>query len=78
MPSVSKKQQRLMGQAYAYKKGDLKKSDLNPEYADEIEKLSKSLTKKKLKDFAKTKHVNIPEKIKENIILDFYSFCNKN
>lgn len=33
MPSVSKSQQRLMGQAYAYKTGELKSKDLNPEYA---------------------------------------------
>lgn len=73
MPSVSKSQQRLMGQAYAYKKGDLKAKDLNPKYADDIKKLSKSMTKKKLKDFASTKHGNLPNKVEERI-LDFKSF----
>lgn len=73
MPSVSKSQQRLMGQAYAYKKGDLKAKDLNPKYADDIKKLSKSMSKKKLKDFASTKHDNLPHKVEEKV-LDFKSF----
>jgi DNA polymerase II small subunit/DNA polymerase delta subunit B len=71
MPARSKSQQRLMGQAYAYKSGELKNKDLNPEYADKIKKLAKSMTKKQLKDFAKTKHKKLPEKIEENIILKF-------
>ena len=67
MPSKSKTQQRLMGLAYAYKTGDVKAKDLNPEYADEIKKLAKSMTEKQLKDFAKTKHKNLPEKVEERI-----------
>lgn len=67
MPSVSKTQQRLMGQAYAYKTGDLKSKDMDPKYADEIKKLSKSMTEKQLRDFAKTKHKNLPEKVEEKI-----------
>ena len=67
MPSKSKTQQRLMGLAYAYKTGEIKAKDLNPEYADEIKKLSKSMTEKQLKDFAKTKHKNLPEKVEEKI-----------
>jgi hypothetical protein len=74
MPSVSKSQQRLMGQAYAYKKGDLKSKDLNPEYADDIKDLSKSMTLKKLKQYASTKHDKLPEKVKESRIMDFQSF----
>lgn len=67
MPSVSKTQQRLMGLAYAYKTGEVKSKDLNPKYADEIKKLAKSMTEKQLKDFAKTKHKNLPEKVEEKI-----------
>lgn len=77
MPSVSKSQQRLMGQAYAYKTGELKSKDLNPEYADEIKDLAKSMTKKKLKEFASTKHNKLPNKVKESKILDFQSFNEK-
>jgi hypothetical protein len=72
--STSKSQQRLMGQAYAYKKGDLKSKDLNPEYADKIKDLAKSMTKKQLKDFASTKHDKLPNKVKESKILNFSEF----
>lgn len=75
--SSSKAQQRLMGQAYAYKKGELKSKDLNPKYADEIKDLSKSMTKKQLKDFASTKHKNLPNKVKESRIMKFESFIEK-
>ncbi len=74
MPSVSKKQQRLMGQALAYKRGEIKYKDLNPQYADEIKKLAKSMTDKQLKDFASTKHKNLPEKVKESNVMTFDSF----
>jgi len=74
MPSKSKSQQRLMGQAYAYKKGDLKAKDLNPKYADEIKDLAKSMTKKQLEDFAKTDHKGLPQKVKESRIMNFESF----
>jgi len=77
MPSVSRKQQRLMGQALAYKRGEIKSKDLNPQYADEIKKLAKSMTEKQLKDFASTKHKNLPEKVKESNVMTFDSF-NKN
>ena len=72
MPSVSKKQQKLMGMAYAWAKGDMKDA------SDSVKKLAKSFLKKgkrkglkNLKDFASTKHVNLPEKISENHILRF-------
>jgi hypothetical protein len=74
MPSVSKSQQRLMGQAYAYKTGEIKAKDLNPDYADEIKKLAKSMTEKQLRDFAKTDHKGLPQKVKESRIMDFKSF----
>ena len=81
MPSVSKKQQRLMGMAYAWTKGDM------PDASDSVKKLAKSFIKgkkkgtvayknniKKLKDFASTKHDSLPEKITENHILRFLEF----
>jgi hypothetical protein len=74
MPSKSKTQQRLMGQAYAYKTGDLKVNDMDPKYADEIKKLAKSMTKKQLKDFASTKHKGLPEKVEESKIMKFSQF----
>jgi hypothetical protein len=66
MPSHSTAQQALMGQAYAIKSGDLKPSDLKPEYRKEIMKLSRSLTKKQLKDYASTKHHDLPHHVDED------------
>lgn len=56
MPAVSKSQQRLMGMAHAYNKGELK----NPSRA--VKQLAKSMKKKDVKDFAKTKHKGLPNK----------------
>lgn len=62
MPATSKVQQRLMGMAYAYKKGDLDPKEASQEVKD----LADSMTLQQLKDFASTKHDNLPE-VKENI-----------
>ena len=79
MPSKSKSQQKLMGQAYAYKKGELKDDDLNPKYAERIKEIADSMTKKQLKDYASTKHKNKPEKVKnESNIMKFEKFVNRN
>lgn len=58
MPAKSKKQQRLMGMAYAAKKGELPSSKLSPE----IKKIMDSMSKKQIRDFAKTKTSDLPEK----------------
>lgn len=61
MPAKSKKQQRLMGMAYAAKKGELDKSKLSPE----ILKIMKSMSKSQIRDFAKTKSSDLPETSKK-------------
>lgn len=61
MPSKSKKQQRLMGMAYAAKKGELDKSKLSPE----VLKIMNSMSKSQIRDFAKTKSSNLPETSKK-------------
>lgn len=81
MPSVSKKQQKLMGMAYAWAKGEM------PDASKSVKDLAKSFLKgekkgskpykrnlKKLKDFASTKHDNLPDKVSENHILRFEEF----
>lgn len=74
MPAKSKKQQRLMGMAYAYSKGELKDAP------ESVKRVAKSFLKNKkkgkdsLRHFAKTSHTNIPEKIKESHILRFKEF----
>lgn len=60
MPSKSKAQQRLFGMAYAAKKNDISKKDMSPE----IRKIVENMSKKQIKDFAKTKTSDLPEKVK--------------
>lgn len=61
MPSTSIAQQRLMGMAYAYKKGELSSSEVS----DEVKELADGMTLKQLKDFASTKHAGLPETVDE-------------
>ena len=65
MPSTSKTQQRLMGVAYAVKKGDLELSEVDAEYRDKVQELVSSMTLKQLKDFASTSHEGLPDKVDE-------------
>jgi hypothetical protein len=67
MPSVSKSQQSLMGQAYGIKTGSLKPSDLNPKYRDQIVSLSKRMSGKELEKYASTKTKNLPQHVKEDV-----------
>ena len=80
MPSKSKSQQRLMGAAYPYATGQTK------DVPEEIKKVAQSFMKKgkkkgkkSLRDFAKTKHKNLPQKVKENLthLIDFSKFSDK-
>jgi pyruvoyl-dependent arginine decarboxylase (PvlArgDC) len=50
MPAKSKKQQQLMGMAYAYKKKKKK-----GKASKKVKQLAKHMSKKDLRDFAKTK-----------------------
>jgi len=69
MPSTSKSQQRLMGVAYAVKKGDMQISDVDVDYRDKVKDLASGMTLKQLKGFAETKHEGLPEVV-ENISID--------
>jgi hypothetical protein len=60
MPAVSQSQQMLMGQAYALKKGEIKAEDIDVKYRDKIQDLADGMTLKELKDFAETKHDDLP------------------
>jgi len=62
--AVSKAQQKLMGQAYALKKGDMKAKDASKE----VKKLAKEMSKSDLKDFASTKHKGKPEHVKKESV----------
>jgi len=56
MPSKSKKQQKFMGMVYAFKKGELKPSEVS----ERVKKAAKSMTIKQAKDFAATKVEGLP------------------
>lgn len=62
MPATTPEQQRLMAQAYELKKGNLKPEDVNPNYLEQIQKLADSMTLQQLKDFASTKHSDMPKR----------------
>lgn len=61
--AVSKSQQKLMGMALAYKRGEQK--DVPPE----AKRLAKQMSEKDLEDFAKTKHDGLPDKVDESLAL---------
>ena len=68
MPALSKKQQRLMGMAYAYAKGEMKDApDSIKRVAKSFMKKGKRKGKKSLRDFAKTKHNGLPNKVNESL-----------
>lgn len=65
MPAKSKAQKNLFGLLYAYKKGEIKS------IPKKLKKIADSMDIEDIKDFAKTKNKNLPDKIKE-------CFLNKN
>lgn len=78
MPSTSKTQQRLMGVAYAVKKGDMELSDVDAAYRDKVQELVSNMTLKQLKDFASTSHEGLPDKVEEGAGLDAGIFTTPN
>ena len=65
MPAKSKAQQRFMGMVHAYKKGELKGSEVSKDVKD----AAKGMKKKTTKDYAKTKHKGLPNKVKKEALL---------
>jgi hypothetical protein len=62
MPSKSKSQQRFFGMVDAFKKGELKNASKS------IKKAAEGMSMDDVRDFAKTKHKGLPEKVEENFI----------
>lgn len=54
--AVSQAQQKMMGMALAYKRGEM------PDASPEVKKMADSMSMKDLEDFAKTKHKGLPAK----------------
>jgi hypothetical protein len=67
MPAQTISQQKLFGMALAQKRGKAKGA------SKKVKELAKSMSTKKLKDFAATKHKNI----KEGFVLKFNDFVNE-
>jgi hypothetical protein len=66
MPSVSKAQQAVMGQAWGLRKGLLRLKDINPKYRDEIKSIANGdMTDKELKKFASTKSTPLPHYVED-------------
>jgi len=66
MPAKSKSQQKFIGLVHAVQKGDIKPDDVSAK----AQKVAKTMKKKDVTDFAKTKHKGLPEKVPENYIVD--------
>lgn len=73
MPSKSKQQQKFMGMVHALKKGDIEPSSVSKSVKD----AAKSMSKKDTKDFASTKHKNLPLKVKQEILNKLKEYANK-
>ena len=59
--AVSQQQQKLMGLAYAVKRGDIDAP------SPEIQELANSMSMKDLKKYASTKHESLPKRVQENL-----------
>ena len=50
-----------MGVAYSVKKGAMQITEVDPDYQEKVKDLVNSMNLKQLKDFAETKHTDLPE-----------------
>jgi len=66
MPALSQQQQKLMGLALAYKKGDVPDSKVS----DKIKKLANAMTKSDLEKYASTKHKGLPKKVENKLSVE--------
>lgn len=66
MPSLSIKQQKLMGLALAYKRGDVPDSKVS----GNIKKLASAMTTSDLEKYASTKHKGLPKKVENKLSVE--------
>ena len=76
--SVSKKQHGLMGAAYSVEKGDKELKDIPKSYRGKVKKVVDSMSKKQIKDFAKTKTNGLPIEVSEENKLDVSKAIQQN
>jgi hypothetical protein len=70
MPAKSQQQQKIMGLALSYKRGEVPASEVS----DKVKELAKSMTIKDLEKYASTKHKGLPKKVKESRLATFEQF----
>ncbi len=63
MPAKSKAQHGMMGMALAYKRGDMKESDLPAGIRNKIKQMAESMTDKELSEFTSTKTKRLPKHV---------------
>jgi hypothetical protein len=66
MPSLSQQQQKLMGLALAYKRGDVPDSKVS----GNIKKLASAMTTSDLEKYASTKHKGLPKKVESKVSVE--------
>jgi len=62
MPARSQQQQKIMGLALAFKRGEVPSSEVS----DKVKSLAKTMSMKELEAYASTKHKGLPKKVKES------------
>lgn len=73
MPAVSQQQQKIMGLALAFKRGEVPASKVSQKVKD----LAKSMSEKELEKYASTKHKGLPTKVKESNLATFEQFISE-
>ena len=73
MPARSQQQQKIMGLALAFKRGEVPASKVSQKVKD----LAKSMSEKELEKYASTKHKGLPTKIKESNLATFEQFLSE-
>ena len=73
MPAVSQQQQKIMGLALAYKRGDVPASEVSAE----VKKIAKSMSQKELEKYAGTSHKGLPKKVSEHTMVELKKMIAK-
>ena len=74
MPAKSKNQQQFFGMVRAVQKGELSEDKVS----DDVVKAAKTMKKKDVKDFAKTKHKGLPTKVKKESYIKIVEILEAN
>lgn len=74
MPAKSQQQQKIMGLALAYKRGEVPASKVSAK----VKEMAKSMTEKELEKYASTKHKGLPQRVvKESGLSTFEQFIRE-